>query len=309
MKIIGLGSYLPEKVISNEDLESKVATSAEWIYSKLGIKNRRICHEHQKTSDLAFEATKRCLDSCNKTIDDLDLIIVATSTPDRKSPSTACILQEKFDCKNIPSFDINAVCSGFIYGLDICNSLLKSGAYKRILLVGAEKYSSITDWTNRNCVFFGDGAGAVILEHDKDSYFDSIIEADGKGINGFTVPPETGFFNMDGKAVFKQGTKVLPDSILKLLSKSGLKIEDIDICIPHQPSVNILKSMSETLSLPFHKIAKTMHKYANTAGASIPVTLCDAYDSGKLKKGDLILFTAVGSGWTWGSAIMRWTRE
>jgi 3-oxoacyl-[acyl-carrier-protein] synthase-3 len=308
VRIVGLGSYLPKNIVSNKDLELKVNTSDEWVRSKLGIKSRRICDKEQKTSDIAFQACKSALKDSGKDINDIDAIIVATSTPDRKSPSTACIVQEKFDCKNIPAFDINAVCSGFIYGLNISDALLKSGAYKSILLVGAEKYSSITDWNNRNCVFFGDGAGAVILENSENGFFHSSIKADGKGKDGFTVPPETGYFEMKGKEVFKQATKVLPKSILDLLSAAGVDIEDISICIPHQPSIRILESTAEQIGLPFEKVARTMHKYANTAGASIPVTLDDAYRSGKIKNNDLILFTAVGSGWTWGSAIMRWNR-
>lgn len=306
MRIIGLGSFLPQKILTNKEIQNNVDTTDEWIFSKLGIKERRIASDSQKTSDLGFEAAKKALANCNKTIDEIDLIITTTSTPDKKSPSTACIIQGKFSKTEIPAFDLNAVCSGFVYGLSVSNSLLKSGACNRILLIACEKYSSITDWSNRNCVFFGDGAAAVVLEKDDYNFFDFVLKADGKGKDGFFVSPETGFFNMDGKAVYKQGTKVLPSSIIELLNKNNLNIKNIDLCVPHQPSVKILEKTAELIGLPIEKVAMTMHKYANTAGASIPVTLVDAYESNKLKHDDLVLFTAVGSGWTWGSAIIRW---
>ena len=307
MKIIGLGKYVPEKILTNDVIEKTVDTSSKWIKERLGIDERRISDSAERTSDLAFKASVKALESCDMSIDEIDLIVVATSTPDRKSPSTACILQEKFKCKNIPAFDINAVCSGFIYGLDLCDSLLDSKKYSRILLVGAEQYSTITDWNRRDCVFFGDGAGAVILEKDNGSYFRSIIKADGKGKENFTVPRGSQYFEMNGKEVFKQGTMVLPDSIIELLEANNLNASDVDLCVPHQPSIKILELTAEKIGLPFHKVARTMNKYANTAGASIPVTLCDSYEKGRLNKGDLVLFTAVGSGWTWGSAIMRWS--
>ena len=307
LKIIGLGKYTPERVLTNDEIQETVNTSSEWIKERLGIDERRISNNDERTSDLAFKASVKALESCNMSIDEIDLIIVATSTPDRKSPSTACILQEKFTCKNIPAFDVNAVCSGFIYGLDICSSLLMSGKYKKILLVGAEQYSTITDWDRRDCVFFGDGAGAVILEKDNNSYFRSLIKADGKGKENFTVPRGSQYFEMNGKEVFKQATMVLPDSIIELLESNNLNTDDVDLCVPHQPSIKILELTAKKIGLPFHKVARTMNKYANTAGASIPITLCDSYENGRLKKGDLVLFTAVGSGWTWGSAIMRWS--
>lgn len=307
MKIIGLGKYVPERVLTNDEIQKTVDTSSEWIKERLGIDERRISDTSERTSDLAFKASVKALESCNMSIDQIDLIIVATSTPDRKSPSTACILQEKFNCRNIPAFDINAVCSGFIYGLDLCDSLLGSKKYKNILLVGAEQYSTITDWSRRDCVFFGDGAGAVILEKDESSYFRSIIKADGKGKENFTVPRGEKYFEMNGKEVFKQATMVLPDSINELLKSNNLSASDVDLCVPHQPSIKILELTAEKIGIPFDKVSRTMNKYANTAGASIPVTLCDSYEKGELKKGDLVLFTAVGSGWTWGSAIMRWS--
>ena len=307
MKIVGLGKYVPERILTNDEIQETVDTSSKWIKERLGIDERRISSTNERTSDLAFKASIRALESCGMSIDQIDLIIVATSTPDRKSPSTACILQEKFECRNIPAFDINAVCSGFIYGLDLCDSLLSSKRYKNILLVGAEQYSTITDWDRRDCVFFGDGAGAVILEKDEDSYFRSIIKADGKGKENFTVPRGKKHFEMNGREVFKQATMVLPDSINELLESNNLSASDIDLCVPHQPSIKILELTAEKIGIPFAKVSKTMNKYANTAGASIPVTLCDSYEKGKLKKGDLVLFTAVGSGWTWGSAVMRWS--
>lgn len=322
MKIIGLGSFVPEKILTNFEIEKKVNVNNQWVVEKLGIKERRIVESNICSSDLAFESSKRALNDAKIKIEEIDLIILVTSTPDRISPSTACILQEKLGSK-APAFDINAVCSGFIYGLNISNAFLKSKIYKKILLVASETYSKITNWEDKNCVFFGDGSGAVILESDENNFFDCLLYADGSGKENFTVKaggsymPATyetikknyHFFNMDGRAVYKTGTLVLPESILNLLNKNDILIEDVNWLIPHQPSINILKETANLIGIDFEKVATSMELYANTAGASIPITMDLLYRNNKIKNNDLLLFAAVGSGWTWGSAILRWRKD
>lgn len=319
MKIISTGSYLPPKILTNFDIEKKVNTNHDWIYSKLGINERRIAID-ETTSDMGAKAAMKALKFANLMPSDIDLIIVATSTPDRLSPSTACIIQDKIKAFNSVAFDINAVCTGFIYALKIANSMLNSNSYKNILIIASEKYSSITDWDDRNCVFFGDGAGAVIVKKSKDSFFKCDLYADGRGKENFTVPGigteyelktdlldnKLHKFVMNGKAVYETGTKVLPNSINKILQNNDIDIKDISWLIPHQPSINILKETSKKIGLNFDKVVTVMDKYANIAGASIPIALDDLNSKNLIFNGQLILFAAVGSGWTWGSAILKW---
>lgn len=321
MIITGLGSYLPPKILTNKEIELFINTTDEWIQEKLGIKERRIAEPNISSSDLAYHASIAALLDAKINASEIDLIIVATSTPDRISPSTACILQQKLNAYNAAAFDINAVCSGFIYGLSIANAFLKSKIYKKILLVASEVYSKITNWKDKQCVFFGDGAGAVILEYG-DNLFDCLLYSDGNGKENFTVKAggsympashetvdnNNHYFYMNGKAVYETGKKVLPQSILTLLNNNNISIEQVSYLIPHQPSIRILKETANTLNLPFDKVATSMQVYANTAGASIPVTMDMLYRQNKIKNNDLLVFAAVGSGWTWGSAIIRWKK-
>lgn len=303
--IKGTGSYIPEKIITNIELENTVKTSNEWIYQNLGIRERHVVTT-QLTSDLGYQAALNAIDDAKISKDDIDMIIVATSSPDRISPSTACIIQEKLQLKNnIPAFDINAVCTGFIYALTIASPFIENKIYKNILIIGSETYSKITDWTNRNCIFFGDGAGAVILGYSKLGWIASEIYANGSGKENFTVPIG-GTFTMNGKEVYTQGTKLLPESILYILDKYKIDISEISLLIPHQPSINILKETAKKINLPIEKIKLIMDKYANLAGASIPVGLDECKKEGTLKYGDKILLSAIGSGWTWGSIIINY---
>lgn len=324
MKIIGLGSYLPDNIVANKELEKLTETSDVWIQQRLGIKERRKASDFDSSSDLGFRACLEAIKDANIHKNDIDLIICVTSTPDRISPSTACIIQEMLDLKeSVPAFDINAVCSGFVYGLTIANGLLKSNLYKKILLVATETYSRITDYSRRDCVFFGDGAGAVVLQSGEEVFFDSIIKSDGSGKENFTVRGggskfgsnlktiENGmhYFDMRGEEVYRVGTKVLPECIKEILLKNNMNIEKISWMVPHQPSIKILEETSRIIGLDFNKVLKSMDVYANTAGASIPVTLDRFYKKGFFKKGDLILMAAVGSGWTWGSCVIEWSKE
>jgi 3-oxoacyl-[acyl-carrier-protein] synthase-3 len=322
VKIIGTGSYTPEKILTNAELESMVETSSDWIEKNLGIKERRIAAPHQATSDLAAEAAKKAIANSGLSKDDIDLIIVATATPDRLAPSTAAIVQDKIEAYNSVAFDISAVCSGFLFAMSVASQYIAAGVYDNVLVIGADVFSRITDWTRRDAVFFGDGAGAAVISHgDVDEGFLAFrLYTDGRGKWNYTVPAggsempatketvEAGqhFFQMNGKAVYETGTVVLPKAINQVLSDTGLKIEDIDYLIPHQPSILILKKTAELIGLPWNKVMTNMDKYANTSGGTIPILLDEINRSGKLKKGTIVLFAAVGSGWTYGASIIKW---
>lgn len=317
--IKGTGSYTPPKILKNEFFEA-VGSSDEWIYKNLGIKERRIA-EGEVTSDLATKAALSALENAEISAGEIDLIIVATSTPDRQAPSTACFVQEKIGAPHAVAFDISAVCSGGIYGLAIGSQFIETGMYKNVLVIGADTFSTITDWTRKDSVFFGDGAGAVLLSattEDK-GFIDFKLHADGAGKLHFNIPaggceiPATEetikqglhFFQMNGKEVFETATKVLPEVINEILEANNLKSEDIDWVIPHQPSIRILQKVAAEVNIPFEKVMTNMDKYANTSGGTIPIVLDETYRSGKIQPGNMLLFAAVGSGWTWGSALYK----
>ena len=322
-RIIGTGSYVPEKIYTNKYLETIINTNDEWIQKTLGIKERRIATKDQATSDLAWRAGARAIENAKLDKDDIDLIIVATSTPDRPCPSTACFVQDKLKAYNAVAFDISAVCSGFLYGMSVASQYIASGVYDNVLVIGADTFSKITDWTSRDCVFFGDGAGAAVLSHanDDEGFLAFRLYSDGRGKYVFTVPAGGSenpaslktvkeglhYFQMDGKEVFKTATEVLPKSIRKVLSDTKLEVSDIDYMIPHQPGIGILKKTAEILGLPFEKVMTNMDKYANTSGGTIPILLDELNRAGELKKGDIILFAAIGSGWTFGASIIKWS--
>ena len=306
IKIRGVSSYLPTGILTNDDIAKTVATSDEWIVKKLGIKERRISGPHETISYMGHQAAASVIRECGMHQDEIGMIIVATSSPEKISPSTACTIHKMLGIsKNCPAFDINAVCSGFVYAITIAASLINSGAYENIMVIASESYSSHTDWSNPHCVFFGDGAGAIIITKDEKSTMWSKIEANGAGtgMTGFTMPLN-GTFDMRGKEVWDQAISVLPQSIKDVLDESGLSNDDIKMLVPHQPSINILKIIAEKLDLPFEKVKTVMDKYANLAGASIPVALHEAIKANEIQKGDRILMTAIGSGWAWGSIII-----
>lgn len=321
IRITGTGSYLPDQVLSNNDIaKSGVPTTDQWVQKNLGISTRRIAASDQVTSDLAYNASIDALKSAGIKASDLDAIIVATSSPDRISPSTACILQDKLGAHGCCAFDINAVCTGFVYALTLASSMISKNQFSKILVVGAETYSRITDWDDRQCVYFGDGAGAVIVEENALGFFDFDLGADGSGKEYFTVrgggseypadynTVEDGrhYFDMVGRKIFEFATKALPTSIDKVIKRNNITPPEIEIVIPHQPNINILKSVAEATSIPIEKVQICLDKIGNTAGASVPIALDWAVRDGKISDGDLVLMTAVGSGMTWGTAIMRW---
>lgn len=323
VKIIGTGSYVPEKIYTNAYLEQIVDTDCKWIEDNLGIKERRIASENQATSDLATNAAEKAIENSGLKKDDIDLIIVATATPDRLAPSTAAIVQDKLQAYNAVAFDIAAVCSGFLFAMSVASQYVATGVYDNILVIGADTFSKITDWTRRDCVFFGDGAGAAIISHgnEDEGFLSFRLYTDGRGKWNYTIPcggsenPPTvetvknklHFFQMNGRAVYETGTKVLPIAINQVLKDSGLTIDDIDYMIPHQPSIKILQKTAEIIGLPFEKVMTNMDRYANTSGGTIPILLDEVNKSGKLQKGNTILFAAVGSGWTYGASILKWS--
>jgi len=325
VRIIGTGSYVPETVYTNQYLESLVDTTDQWIYDNLGIRERRIAAPGQCTSDLAAAAGLSAIENAGISKEKIDLVIVCTATPDRLAPSTACIVQDKIGTYNAVAFDIAAVCSGFLYGLSIGSQFIASGVYDHVLVIGADTFSRITDWKRRDCVFFGDGAGAAILSHTNGNMDEGFLAfrlySDGRGKWNFTVPAggsempaspsslHEGLhsFRMNGRAVYETGTKVLPEAINQVLSDTGMSIDEVDFMIPHQPSIQILKKTAEIIGLPFEKVMTNMEKYANTSGGTIPILLDEVNRAGLLTKGKVILFAAVGSGWTWGASIIKWS--
>jgi 3-oxoacyl-[acyl-carrier-protein] synthase-3 len=307
--ILGTGSCLPQKVVTNKKIEDTIDTTHEWINSKLGINERRVV-EDELPSEIGYQAALRALDSANLTINDIDLIIVATSSPEQISPSTACIIHNKFNIeKNIPAFDINAVCSGFVYAVNLVSPLISFGVYKNVLIIATEAYSKVTNWDDRHCVFFGDGSGAVIIGSSTDGWVSCKNNANGKdtGMTGFKLPIG-GPFIMKGKEVWNQAIKVIPESVKNILKISSVDISEVDMIVPHQPSINILKIIAKDLGIPMSKVKTVMDKYANIAGASVPIALDDAVKNGEIKKGDIIVLTAIGSGWTWGSTVLKWVK-
>ena len=323
VKIIGTGSYVPEKVYTNQYLSTIVPTTPEWIFENLGIRERRIAGEHECTSDLAAQAGLRAVQHAGLKVGDIDLIIVATSTPDRLAPSTAAIVQDKIQAYNAVAFDIAAVCSGFLFGMSVATQYIAAGVYDNILVIGADTFSKITDWSRRDCVFFGDGAGAAVITHGNvnEGFLATRLYTDGRGKWHFTIPAggsenpasqetvknKMHCFQMNGSEVYKTATIVLPKAINQVLADTGLSISDVTMLIPHQPSIKILQKTAELIGLPFEKVMTNMDKYANTSGGTIPILLDEVNRAGRLKPGDLVLFAAVGSGWTYGASILKWT--
>lgn len=307
--IRGVGTCLPSKVVTNCDIAQRVNTTHEWIYSKLGIKERRVVEDETPT-EMGYQAALKALASSNLTIEDIDLIIVATSSPEKTSPSTACTIHNRFNTdKNIPAFDINAVCAGFVYAVNFVAPLISYGVYKNVLIIATEAYSKVTNWDDQHCVFFGDGAGAVVLGQSEQGWMSCESSANGRGtgMTGFNLPTG-GPFIMRGKEVWEQATKVLPQSITSVLKTAGVSIDEVDLIIPHQPSIHILESIAKDLNFPMEKVQTVMDKYANIAGASIPIALDEALRDGKIKQGDLLVLTSIGAGWAWGSTVIKYLK-
>ncbi|MBE7526593.1 MAG: ketoacyl-ACP synthase III [Nitrosomonas sp.] len=315
-RIIGTGSYLPEKILTNQDLESMVDTSDEWIRTRTGIEQRHIAAEGQMASDLALKASQNAIDAAGLQAKDIDLIIVATTTPDMIFPSTACILQNKLGTSRGPAFDIQAVCSGFIYALATADMFVSSGKARNALVVGTEVYSRIMDWNDRTtCVLFGDGAGAVVLARDqKPGILSSHLHADGSYNQVLSAPASihsgkiqgTPFVTMEGSTVFKFAVKVLEEAVLEALQENQLQASDIDWLIPHQANIRIITSTAKKLGIPEEKVVKTVSQHGNTSAASVPLALDQAVRDGRILPGQHIILEGVGGGFTWGSVLVRW---
>jgi len=315
-RISGTGSYLPARVLTNRDLERTVDTTDEWIYSRTGIRERHVAADEEKTSDLALQASRRAMEAAGIGPGDVDLIVVATTTPDMVFPGTACILQSKLGIRNCPAFDVQAVCSGFVYALATADQFMRSGAYRNALVVGAEIYSRILDWKDRGtCVLFGDGAGAVVLARSATpGILSSRLHADGSQAGLLCVPGSvaggqvTGrpLLTMDGGAVFKFAVRVLHELVEETLAENRLAISDIDWLVPHQANIRIIQATAKKLGLGMEKVIVTVDRHANTSAASIPLALDEAVRDGRIRPGQHVLMEAVGGGFTWGAALARW---
>lgn len=315
-RITGTGSYLPEKVLSNQDLAQTVDTTDEWIFERTGIRRRHVAAEGEQTSDLAQRAAERAMHAAGVTADDIDLIIVATSTPDMIFPATACLLQAKLGVTNGAAFDVQAVCSGFIYALATADKFVSSGTSKCALVIGAETFSRILDWNDRRtCVLFGDGAGAVVLQaSDQPGVLSTHLHADGRHSGILRVPGgvQNGkivgkpFVEMNGQAVYKQAVKVLGEVTQEALKANGLTGADLHWMVPHQANIRIIMSTAEKLGLKPEQVVTTVHDHGNTSAASIPLALDVAVRDGRIQRGHNVIFEAVGGGLTWGAVLVRW---
>jgi 3-oxoacyl-(acyl-carrier-protein) synthase III len=315
-RVIGTGSYLPEKILTNRDLEQMVDTSDDWIRSRTGIAQRHIATDDQMASDLALNASREAMKAAKVDAGEIDLIIVATTTPDVIFPSTACILQDKLGVKDCAAFDVQAVCSGFIYALATADMFIRAGKYRTALVVGAEVYSRILDWSDRStCVLFGDGAGAVVLTRsDRPGIISSHLHADGSYKDILTAPGSfsrgriqgSPFVMMEGNAVFKFAVKVLEDVVREALAENNLEVSDIDWLIPHQANIRIIISTAKKLGLPMEKVVATLDKHGNTSAASIPLALDVAVRDGRIQSGQHVLLEGVGGGFTWGAVLISW---
>ncbi len=315
-RIVGTGSYLPEKIVTNRDLEATIDTSDEWIFSRTGIRQRHIAADSENTSDLALAASRRAITAAGIEPRQIGLIIVATTTPDMVFPSTACILQAKLGISGSPAFDVQAVCSGFIYGLSTADQFMRSGDYEYALVVGAEIYSRILDWNDRGtCVLFGDGAGAAVLKRsDTPGILSSHLHADGNYADILSVPGTVcggqvsgrPLLQMEGNAVFRFAVRVLDDIVEETLAANRLQKTDVDWLIPHQANIRIIQMTAKKLGMSMEKVVTTVDRHANTSAASIPLALDEAVRDGRIRAEQHVLMEGVGGGFTWGAVLAKW---
>jgi 3-oxoacyl-[acyl-carrier-protein] synthase-3 len=323
IKIIGTGFYVPDRILTNQDLEKIVDTSDEWITTRTGIKERRVVSEDQATSDLSIEAARIALENAGLKVKDIDLIIVATSTPDTLFPSTGCWVQKGLGAGTIPAFDISAACTGWLYGMIVAEALILNGAHKRILLLGSEVLTKITNMKDRNtCVLFGDASAAVVLEEsdDESGMLSSYWRADGNlgdllslPAGGTRIPAsaesvaqDLHYLHMKGNEVFKHAVKRMGEAAMEAIKSAGLKTEDVKYLIPHQANIRIIHATGRRIKIQPEKIYVNIHKFGNVSAASIPIALHELWAEEKLKKGDIVVMVAFGAGFTWGAAVYRW---
>ena len=317
--IAGTGAYLPERIMPNREFEATLDTSDEWIRERTGIKRRHIAAEDETTSDMALASARRALDAANVGVQDVDLIVLATTTPDKVFPSTACIVQRRLGIKTVPAFDVHAACSGFMYAMDVANRFIQTGGARCCLVIGAETYSRILDWSDRaTCVLFGDGAGSVVLKAtDEPGILSTHIHADGEYEDLLHVPAgvssgygqlraEAAYIHMKGHEVFKKAVSQLGIIARETLARNGVDKHDVTWLVPHQANLRIIAAAAKKLDLPMERVIVTVDEHANTSSASIPLALDVAVRDGRIQRGDLLLFEAFGAGFTWGSALARY---
>ncbi|MEH7073716.1 beta-ketoacyl-ACP synthase III [Neobacillus drentensis] len=304
--IVGIGRYLPEKIVTNKDLEKIMDTSDEWIRTMTGIEERRIAADDVDTSDMAFEAAKKAIQDAGITAEEIDLILVATVTPDSPFPSVACRIQERLGAKKAAAMDVSAACAGFMYGIVTAKQFIETEVYKYVLVVGVEKLSKITDWTDRNtAVLFGDGAGATIIgpvSEDR-GILSFELGADGTGSKHLY---QDEYIIMNGREVFKFAVRQMGESCINVLDKAGLTKDDVDFLIPHQANIRIMEASRQRLELPVEKMSKTINKYGNTSAASIPISIVEDLEEGRIKDDDIIVMVGFGGGLTWGAIAIKW---
>lgn len=304
--IIGIGRYVPDKVVTNFDLEKIVDTSDEWIRTRTGIEERRIAGDDIDTSDMAFEAAKKAIENAGITPEEIDLILVATVTPDRPFPTVSCMLQEKLGAKNAAAMDISAACAGFMYGIVTAKQFVEANVYKKVLVIGVEKLSKVTNWNDRNtAVLFGDGAGAAIIGPVSGNRGILSFELGADGTGGKHLYQDE-YIIMNGREVFKFAVRQMGESCINVLEKAGLKKEEVDFFIPHQANIRIMEASRQRLEVPEEKMSKTVNKYGNTSSASIPISLVEELEAGKIKDDDVIVMVGFGGGLTWGAIAIRW---
>lgn len=307
--IVGIGRYLPEKVVTNSDLEKIMDTSDEWIRTRTGIEERRIASDDVNTSDMAFEAAKKAIENANISASEIDMIVVATVTPDQPFPSVACMIQERLGAKKAAAMDLSAACSGFMYGMVTAKQFIEAGTYKYVLVVGVEKLSKIMNWEDRNtAVLFGDGAGAVVMGPVSEGRGVISFELGADGSGGKHLYQEQDFITMNGREVFKFAVRQMGESSVNVLEKVGLSKEDVDYLIPHQANIRIMEASRQRLELPEEKMSKTVQKYGNTSAASIPISIVEDVEAGRIKDDDLVVLVGFGGGLTWGAIALRWGR-
>ncbi len=315
-KILGTGSYLPANRVSNEDLAKFVDTSDEWIYTRTGIKNRHIAADDEKTSDLAVQAAKAALADAGVEASEIDLIIVATATPDMQFPATATMVQHKLGVGGCPAFDVQAVCAGFMYAISTANAYIKSGMSKKALVIGAEVFSRIMDWSDRTtCVLFGDGAGAVVLgASDEPGIIHSKLQADGTYLDMLKVPAQMAngeivgspFLKMDGQAVFKFAVRTLAQAAEDVLHEAGMSADEVDWLVPHQANKRIIDSTAKHLGISMDRVVLTVQDHGNTSAASIPLAMDTAIKAGKIKRGQTLMLEGIGGGFAWGAVLVKY---
>ena len=323
--VVGWGKYVPQRVLTNDELSRMVDTSDEWIHTRTGIRERRLVEDGETTASMSIQAARQALEIARLSPARLDLIIVATATPDHAFPATACLVQDALGATRAAAFDLAAGCSGFVYGLSIAAHLLIAGAYQTALVIGAETLSRITDWTDRGtCVLFGDGAGAVILQagENEGGVLASVLGADGSGGDLLRLPAGGSktpashrsvaegqhFIEMKGREVFRFAVRTMPAATREVLAKAGLSLTDLDLLVPHQANRRIIESAVRSLDLPPEAVYSNLEQYGNTSAASIPIALCEAAADGRIEPGDLVVTVGFGAGLTWGAAAIRWTR-